>query len=143
MIFKRNRPKQLEVNHIEDLELLMEDGKPILIDFFQHGCGPCKVMDGIVNELAEEFVGGAHIVKVNVGRVPSIVQLFKIRSTPTFVVLGRSQKKISKKKHGGARSPQPMPSSVSPTPRWRTSGVIRKDQLIRILESNGGVRNQG
>ena len=31
------------------------DGKPVLIDFMKHGCQPCQVMDGIVNEVADEF----------------------------------------------------------------------------------------
>jgi thiol-disulfide isomerase/thioredoxin len=96
-------------------------------------------MDGIVNELAEEYEGGAHIVKVDVGKVPGAVQTFKIRSTPTFVVLGRSQKTSKKKR----KQQDPESEKAKMTPRWRTSGLVPKDQMQRVLESNGARRAEG
>jgi thioredoxin 1 len=125
---------------LADLDPLMEGEAPILLDFWQVGCRSCKIMDGIVNELAEEYAGSAHILKVDVARVPGAVQEFGIRSTPTFVLLGRSRKKPSKK----ARRKKPQaPDAGDPatmTPRWRASGMVRKDVMARALESNGAVR---
>ena len=139
MVFKK-RPKPTKLQSMADLEPLMEGEAPILLDFWQVGCRPCKIMDGIVNELAEEYAGSAHIVKVDVARVPGAVQEFGIRSTPTFVLLGRSQKKPSKK----ARRKKPQAPSAEDaaamTPRWRASGMVRKDVMARALESNGAVR---
>jgi len=138
MKFGRKRAKHVTITTLADLEPMLAEEKPVLIDFFQIGCGPCRVMDGIVNELAEEFGDGAHIVKVNVTRVPGAVQAFKIRSTPTFVLLGKP-KPPSKKK--AKRSPTPVRNTAQQfTPRWRASGLVRKDQLVRVLESNGAVR---
>jgi hypothetical protein len=96
-------------------------------------------MSGIVDELAEEFADSAHVVKVDVRQVPGAVAAFTIRSTPTFVLLGRSQRTPSKKarkRTGGA--PAAQPASVSP--RWRASGLVKKDDLARVLETNGGSR---
>ena len=100
----------------------------------QVNCGPCRVMDGIVNELAEEYGESAHIVKVDVARVAGAAQAFKVRSTPTFVVLSTAPPKRRKKKAAAAKPAGPI------TPRWRTSGLVKKDQLQRVLESNGAVR---
>ena len=139
MIF-RKRPKPINLEHLDDLEPLIESGQPILIDFWRTGCQPCRLMDGIVKELAEEYQGSAHVVKVDVGAVAGAVEKFRIQSTPTFVVLGRSQKKPSKKarKRGAvAREDAPM------TARFRTSGMTRKDMLTKALESNGAVRSTG
>ena len=138
-MFRRKRVKPLEITRLDELKGLAAEGKPILIDFFQFGCAPCKVMDGIVNELADEFAGAAHIVKVNVGRVPGAAAAFKVRSTPTFVLLGRSQKQPSKKARkraagGGA------PAQKAYSPRWRSSGLVRKDVLEQVLVSNGARR---
>jgi thiol-disulfide isomerase/thioredoxin len=132
----RRRTKPVEATSLEQIRQMADEGKPVLLDFFQHGCGPCKIMDGIVNELAEEFEETAHIVKVNVARVPGAAQAFGVRSTPTFVVLARSQKKRSKKSRRQAA--EPGPGAVSP--RWRTSGLVRKDVMTRVLESNGASR---
>jgi thioredoxin 1 len=134
MIFRRRRAKPINLSSLEELDPLMEGDAPILLDFFQVNCRSCKIMDGIVNELAEEYAGGAHVVKVDVGKVPGAAQAFKIRSTPTFVVLGRSRK-VSKKK----RRRQEGADKPDMTPRWRTSGLVQKDAMRRVLESNGAV----
>jgi thioredoxin 1 len=134
----RKRQKPTEVVRMDELEQLAAEGKPILIDFWKFGCNPCRMMDGIVGELADEFAGSAHVVKVNVGKVPGAIEAFGIRSTPTFVLLGRSQKKPSKKarkRAGGAPAP-----STAHSPRWRASGLINKDVLTKALESNGAKR---
>lgn len=139
MVFKK-RPKPTKLQQLSDLDPLLEGEKPILLDFWQMGCQPCRVMDGIVNELAEEYAGSAHIVKVDVARVPGAVQQFKIRSTPTFVLLGRSRKASSKKAR--RKKPEALGGAdqARMTPRWRASGLVRKDVMERALESNGAVK---
>lgn len=113
------RPKPINLESYRHLEELVESGKPVLVDFFQHGCGPCQVMDGIVNELAEDFKESAIVVKANVANVPEALNTFKVRSTPTFVLLTKK------------------PDSTTVTQRWRASGLVKKDVLTRSLISAG------
>jgi thioredoxin 1 len=138
MIF-RKRPKPTNLQRLEELEPLMDGDKPILLDFWQANCRSCKIMDGIVNELAEEYAGGAHIVKVDVARVPGAIQEFAIRGTPTFVVLGRSQKTSKKARSKKPQAPQ-AEGRAAMTPRWRATGLVRKDVMMRALESNGATK---
>lgn len=135
---RRKRAKPLVIDQLDDLKGLAAEGKPILIDFWQQGCAPCKVMNGIVNELAVDFDGTAHIVKVDVGRVPGAAAAFKVQSTPTFIILGRSQKKPSKKARKRAAAAG-APAQKAYSPRWRGSGLVKKDVLERALVSNGAV----
>jgi len=137
---KRKRVKPLVIDRLDELKGLTADGKPILIDFWQQGCAPCKVMDGIVNELAADFDGAAHVVKIDVGRVPGATAAFKVQSTPTFVILGKSQKKPSKKARKRAEA-RGTPAKKGHSPRWRGSGLVKKDVLERALVSNGAVRD--
>ena len=136
-LFSR-RPKATKIHSLEELQPMIASGKPVLLDFMQVSCGPCQIMDGIVNELAEEYGESAHVVKVDVMKVAGAAQAFGVRSTPTFVLLSDTPKKQSKKAR--ARS-APQQSSASGKqriqPRWRTTGLVRKDQLQRVLESNG------
>lgn len=135
-MFKRKRVKALTIDRLDELDGLAAENKPILIDFWQQGCQPCRTMDGIVDELANEFQESAHVVKVDVGRVPGAVEQFRIQSTPTFVIMARSQKKPSKKaRQRSAKAGVPAGKPVSP--RWRGSGLIRKDVLEQALLSNG------
>lgn len=137
MMRRRKKVKPVVIDHLDDIKGLAAEGKPILIDFWQQGCEPCRVMSGIVNELAVEFDGEAYIAKVDVGRVPGAAAAFKVQSTPTFVVLGTSQKKPSKKaRKKAAGAGRPAPKSAY-SPRWRASGLVQKDILARALVSSG------
>lgn len=117
-LFKK-RPKPVSLESYQHLQELVESGKPVFVDFFQNNCQPCRTMDGIVNELAEEFDESAIIVKANVANVPEAIGKFKIRSTPTFVLLTRK------------------PEANTTTIRWRASGLVKKDVLTKSLISAG------
>ena len=128
------KAKATKIHSLEELEPMIESGQPVLLDFFQVGCAPCQVMDGIMNELAREYGDSAHIVKVDVTKVAGAAQVFKVRSTPTFVLLGRPQKKQNKKQR---RANETAPEPGKMAQRWRSSGLVKKDQLARALEGHG------
>lgn len=130
MLFKK-RTKPINLEHVQQIDELAATGKPVFLDFWQTGCQPCRTMDGIVGELADEYRESVHVVKVNVRNVPAAAQRFRIRSTPTFVVIGSRDKKGKKAKQ-----------DKGPTAgeRWRASGLVKKDQLQRVLERNGAER---
>lgn len=129
MIFRKRRVKASRVASIDELTQLAGTGRPVLIDFMQTACAPCRVMDGIVDELADEFQDSAHVVKVNVEQAPEAARAFAIKSTPTFVVLAASPKARKKASANGS------PPAV--TQRWRATGLVKKDALRKVLESNG------
>ena len=139
MGFFSKKPKATKLESLDELRPLLASNRPVLIDFYQVGCAPCQVMDGIMNELAREYGDSAHIVKADIGRVAGAAQAFRIRSTPTFVLFSRAPEKTSKKARKKAeRSGRPS-AERKVAPRWRTSGLVKKDQLQRLLESNGAV----
>lgn len=129
----RKRAKAINVKSIEQIEEFATDGKPVLIDFMQFSCPACKAMDGTVDELAHEFRGSAHVLKVNVGRVPGAAQRYKIKGTPTFVLFGDSERSKRKAKQRGEATGRKI------TQRFRTTGVVQKAQLRRLLITNGAV----
>lgn len=136
-MFKK-RPKARKLNHISEIDELTKSGKPVLVDFYQVGCAPCQVMDGIFNELSREYGSSAHVVKADIGNMPDAVYRYKIRSTPTMVLLGAAKPKNAKK--GNNRSGGKLSNQRAVTQRWRATGLVKKDQLTRLLESNGARR---
>lgn len=130
MIFKRKRVRATNIESLDHIDELTSSGQPVLVDFWQVGCAPCRVMEGIVDELAHEYRESAHVVKVNVQRVPGAVERFSVRSTPTFVLLGPARKKGKARREGGP----------AVTQRWRGSGLVKKDLLAGRLESTGAHR---
>lgn len=134
----RRKAKPQKIHSLEDLEPLVESNKPVLINFTQVGCPSCQVMDGIANELKREYGESAHVVKVDIGKVRGAIETYKIRSTPTTVVIARAPEKTSKKARRKAQRTGQTPER-RPTQRFRASGLVKKDQLERVLASNGAV----
>jgi thioredoxin 1 len=132
------KQKAVRVSTLGEIETLAASGKPVLVDFYQNGCAPCQVMDGIMNELSREYGESAHIVKADITRMPDAQYKFKVRSTPTMVLLASAPPKKSKKTTNG-RS-HAVGGARPVTQRWRGSGLVQKDFLSKMLESNGATK---
>ena len=139
-MFGRKRVKPIDLKDLDQLKPLLAEGKPVLLEFMQVGCRNCKIMDGIVNELAEEYGGNAHVVKVDLGRVAGAVATFQVKGTPTFLLFGRPSLPTAKKKAKRQPAPAPEREKQGPVVKWRASGLVRKDIMTRALESSGAVR---
>jgi thioredoxin 1 len=77
------------ISHVSDAtfeqEVINADG-PVLVDYWAEWCGPCKMIDPLLHELADEFGGKIKIAKVNIDENQQITSQFKIRGIPTLMV---------------------------------------------------------
>ena len=74
---------------------------PVLVDFWAEWCGPCKMMEGPLNELAGEQAGKLTVAKLNVDENPNTAMTYEVMSIPTMILFkaGQEQKRLV-----GARS---------------------------------------
>ena len=56
-----------------------------VVDFWAEWCGPCKMMNPVLAELATEYEGKAVIGKLNVDDNPEVPMNYNIRGIPTFL----------------------------------------------------------
>lgn len=95
---------------MNDFEKIINKPTPVLVDFFAEWCGPCKVMSPILKEVKDKMGDDVSIIKVDVDRNPALAKEYQIMGVPTLIIF----------KEG--------------TQKWRESGVIRAEDLIKVLE---------
>ena len=60
--------------------------KPVLVDFYDDWCGPCKTMAPVVEALAAEYEGKAVVGKLNVDEASDIAGRYGVMSIPTLLI---------------------------------------------------------
>lgn len=90
---------------------LLEGDTPVLVDFFAEWCGPCKMMQPILEDTAKQLGGKVKILKVDVDRNPLAASKFQVRGVPTLILFSKGEVV------------------------WRQSGVVPAQQLVQRIES--------
>ena len=90
---------------------MISSGQLVLADFFATWCQPCKMMHPILLEAKAELGDAVRIVKVDVDKHEATAARYGIRSVPTLMIFRNGEM------------------------LWRQSGVLAKDDLVRIVRS--------
>jgi thioredoxin 1 len=91
---------------------LINDEKPVLVDFHADWCGPCKMQAPILQEVSAAVDGKIRIVKIDVDKNPSVASRYQVSGVPTLILFKKGE------------------------PVWRQSGVAMKQQLIDIIDQH-------
>jgi thioredoxin 1 len=64
----------------------IRDARPVFVDFWAEWCGPCKMMDPVIDRLAQQYAGKVVFGKLNVDEEPEIATRYDVLSIPTFMI---------------------------------------------------------
>ena len=66
--------------------LVINAGKPVLVDFWAEWCGPCKMIGPSLEEISEELGEQVDIVKLNIDDHPDTPAKYGVRGIPTMIL---------------------------------------------------------
>ena len=84
-------PETITVNGENWNSNVMESELPVMVDFWAEWCGPCKMIDPAVSQLATEYEGRMNVVKVDVDNNPEIAARYGVRSIPMLIFFKNGQ----------------------------------------------------
>lgn len=65
--------------------LILNAGKPAIVDFWAVWCGPCRIIAPHIEALGQEFAGRAVVAKLDVDSNRNTAVRFGIQSIPTIL----------------------------------------------------------
>jgi len=72
-------------NFEENKEWKFEGERPCIVDFYADWCAPCKMVEPVLQELAEDYDGKIDIYRVDTGSEQELAAAFGIRSIPSLL----------------------------------------------------------
>lgn len=91
---------------------IINDEKPVLVDFYADWCGPCKMLAPILKDAKVELGDAVKIVKINVDKNESLAGNYQVRGVPTMILFKNGQQ------------------------LWRQSGVLQKSEIVQLIRSH-------
>ena len=66
-------------------EEILKSDAPVLVDFWAEWCPPCKMVEPVVEVVAEKFAGRLKVARANVDEAGELAQRYQIRSIPSLL----------------------------------------------------------
>jgi len=83
--------KTREVNDGQFESEVLKAEVPVLVDFWAPWCGPCRMVEPIVEELAEEYADKVKFLRMNTDDNVNTASQYGIRAIPTLLVFKGGQ----------------------------------------------------
>jgi thioredoxin 1 len=80
-----------QVNEATFKNEVLDSAQPVLVDFTAVWCGPCKTLDPVVKQLAQEWTGKVKVVKLDVDDNPNLTVNYQVMGVPTLMLFVKGQ----------------------------------------------------
>ena len=87
-------------------DLVLAGDGPVVVEFMSYGCAYCRVIEPVLQQVAEMVKSEERIFRVNVAVERDLTESYEIQSTPTLVMF------LNGKEVGRVEGPSPTVPSV-------------------------------
>ena len=88
---------------------IINSEQPVLVDFFATWCGPCQMLLPVLNKVKDSLQDHITIIKIDVDKNQELAQKQQVRGVPTMMLFQNGKQ------------------------LWRQSGVLTKEEIIKII----------
>jgi len=92
-----------------NFDLLINENRPVVVDFHALWCSPCKMQSPILKEIATDLGDKIKVIKIDVDQNSEIASRYNVQSVPTLIIF-KNGKLV-----------------------WRQTGIVSKNQLFSVL----------
>ena len=96
---------------METFSEILNDDKPVLVDFHAEWCGPCKMMAPELKKFADAHKNQVRILKVDIDKNRATAEHFNIQGVPTLILFKKGKL------------------------LWRQSGAMNAQQISQLVMS--------
>ncbi len=97
------------IEKMNNFNQIIKSEKPVLVDFFATWCGPCQMLSPILKQVKDSLGDRVSIIKIDVDKNQLIASQYQVRGVPTMILFQNGKQ------------------------LWRQSGVVSKEDLIKII----------
>ncbi len=108
----KKEDKFIQELSISDFDTMLSQNNLVLADFHALWCILCRKISPIIDELKEEYVNSAQVVRIDMDNSELLSESFEIKAVPTLILF-KDSKEI-----------------------WRQTGLISKEELTQLLDSH-------
>ena len=65
---------------------VINNEKPVLVDYWAEWCGPCKMIAPVLEDIAEDYADKLVVAKLNIDQNPQTSPKYGIRGIPTLMI---------------------------------------------------------
>jgi len=95
-----------------NFDSVINEDRPVIVDFHALWCGPCKIQSPILKQIADEFGERIRVIKIDIDLNQGIAGRFNIQSVPTLMIFRKGEIK------------------------YQQAGVHTRPQLMKIIINN-------